>query len=61
MPNAKIRPYSLKDDVIIEKPIVSCQFGFHLQFQLGHQLEVLHGIVAIDYHDALRSCGALWA
>ena len=31
------------------------QLRFHFEFELGHQLEEVHGIVSIDYHEGRAS------
>src|SRR5215207_5598473 len=51
----KVRFDLLEEDVVIQQSIQLGQLRFELQLQLGHQLEEVHGIVAIDYHDGRAS------
>ena len=41
--------------IVIEQHIESCQLRFHFEFELGDQLEEVHGIVSIDYHEGRAS------
>jgi hypothetical protein len=53
----QIRLEELEEFVVIEQFIKVGQLRLELKLQLGHHFEEVYGIVAIDYHGGLRSCG----
>jgi hypothetical protein len=54
----KIRLEEFEEFIVIEELIKLGKLRFELHLKFGHQLEEVYGIVAVDYHRALRSCGA---
>src|SRR5688572_33461744 len=53
----EIRFHHGEEFVVIEQFIELGQLRFELQLEFGDQLEEVHGVVSIDYHGGLRSCG----
>ena len=50
--------HEVEEFVVIEQSIEVGKLRLELEVELGDQLEEVHGVVSIDYHDGwLRSCG----
>jgi hypothetical protein len=51
----KVGFHHRKELIVVEQSIELSELRFELKLELGDQLEEVHGMVAIDYHDGRAS------
>jgi len=56
-PPDEIRLHPTEKHLVIEQFVESGQLRLELEVEFGHHLEDVYGVIALDYHRVLRSCG----